>query len=202
VKWDVVLAWADCAGKSAACKRLAGLTCLRARQRAWRCLVSSGRERLSRRARRDCGASLGRRGLLGRWVSKWRQQSRAAAAARRAEAAALKLSASVYLAASFARMIKSHAALCVSRDRRRAGDRLLLRARGRELWSALVCIRSAVMLRCQALAVLACNIKMIYASAGVYCYCLPSTTVCPRLLFALNYCSPSTTVRPQLLFAP
>ena len=48
------------------------------------------------------------------------------------------------------------------------------------------------MLRCQALAVLACNIKMIYASAGVY-YCLPSTTVCPQLLFALN-CLPSTNM--------
>ena len=36
-------------------------------------------------------------------------------------------------------------------------------------------------------------------SAGMYC--LPSTTVCPQPLFALNHCSPSTTVCPQPLFA-
>ena len=35
--------------------------------------------------------------------------------------------------------------------------------------------------------------------AGMYC-CLPSTTVCPQLLFALN-CSPSTTVCLYQLFA-
>ena len=46
---------------------------------------------------------------------------------------------------------------------------------------------------------LLCLIQCYMACLEKVC-CLPVSTVCPQLLFALN-CLPSTTVCPQLLFA-
>ena len=45
------------------------------------------------------------------------------------------------------------------------------------------------------------SVTRIYDTVARYVHCLPSTTVCPQLLFALNYCLPSATVCPQLLVA-